>query len=93
MQMLTAAEFETQTVLELPDRDLLDATITIVGNSIDVSVLEDLLNGSFNGWTINALDGNTYVVNVSDNLNGDSLNAFCNQVVAVLSAQCFASLT
>lgn len=92
VQMLSAAEFAAQTVLELPDRDLLDATITITGNHVDVSVLEDLLNHSFDNWSISALNGNTVTVNVIGNLSQNDLDVFCNQVVAVASAQCDAQL-
>lgn len=93
MQTFSAAEIEAQAVLDLPERELLAAVITITCNNLDISVLENLLNGSFNNWSISALDGNTYVVNVSDNVNQDSVNAFCDQVGVALSAQCYGSLT
>jgi hypothetical protein len=92
VQMLSAAELATQSVVELPDRELLSALINISGLAIDVSILENLLNGSFNGWTISALNGNTVTVTVTDNVSRNDLDVFCNQVVAVLSAQCNATL-
>jgi hypothetical protein len=91
--MISAVELESQTALELPDRELLDALIDITGLFIDVSILETLLNNSFNGWTINVLNGNHVTVTVTDNVSRNDLDVFCNQVVAVLSAQCHASLT
>jgi hypothetical protein len=93
VQMFSAAELESQTALELPDREMLGALIEINGLFIDVSVLENLLNGSFNGWTISVLNDNHVTVEVTDNVSQNYLNVFCNQVVAVLSAQCNASLT
>jgi hypothetical protein len=92
VQMFSAAELESQSVVELPDRELLGALIDISGLFIDVSVLEALLNGSFNGWTISVLNDNHITVTVTDNLSQNDLDVFCNQVVAVLSAQCKASL-
>jgi hypothetical protein len=79
-------------VVELPDRELLNALINISGLSLDLSILEGLLNGSFNGWTISVLNGNNVTVTVTDNVSRNDLDVFCNQVVTVLSAQCFASL-
>jgi hypothetical protein len=86
--MFSEAEFELQSVLELPDRELLGALIDIDG-PINLLVLTSLLNGSFNGWTISALNGNHVTVTVSDNVSQDTVNVFCNQVAAVLAAQCF----
>ena len=93
MQMLSALELESEMVLELPDRELMGGLITVSGNTIDVSILENLLNHSFNNWSIFVLDFNTVNVTVSDNLSQNDLDVFCNQVIAVLSAQCKASLT
>jgi hypothetical protein len=92
VQKFSAAELESQSVVELPDRELLNALIDISGLFLDVSILENLLNRSFNNWTINVLDGNHVNVNVTDNVSQNDLDVFCNQVVAVLSAQCKASL-
>ena len=88
MQNVSAVELGAQMVLELPDRELLGGLIHISGNDIDIAVLTALLNGSFNNWTISVLSFNKVDVNVSDNLSQNDLDAFCNQVVAVLSAQC-----
>jgi hypothetical protein len=92
MQTLTARELESQMVLELPDRELMGGLIHISGLSIDVSVLENLLNHSFNHWTVNILDKNDVDVTVTDVVSQNDLDVFCNQVVAVLSAQCKAEL-
>lgn len=92
MRTFSPAEIEAQTVLDLPERELLDATITISGNSLDVSVLENLLNQSFNNYSIFVADFNNVTVNVKDNVSRNDLDVFCNQVVAVLSAQCDAQL-
>jgi hypothetical protein len=92
MHLLSAAELESQTVLDLPDRELLGGLITINCVFLDVSVLENLLNGSFNNWSISALNLNTATITVRDNVSQNDLDAFCNQVVTVLSAQCYASL-
>lgn len=92
MQSLSVEEFESQSIFELPGRELLGGLIHISGISIDVSVLENLLNHSFNNWTINVLSGNQVDVTVQDNLSQNDLEVFCNQVVAVLSAQCNAEL-
>jgi hypothetical protein len=89
--MFSAAELESQSILELPDREMLDALIDIDG-PINIAVLTGLLNGSFNHWSISALNGNHVTVNVTDNVSQNDLDVFCNQVVAVLSAQCSASL-
>jgi hypothetical protein len=88
VQVFSDAEFKSQSVLELPDRELLGALIDIDG-PINVAVLSFLLNGSFNHWSISALNGNHVTVTVSDNVSQNTVNVFCNQVVAVLAAQCF----
>lgn len=93
MQKLSVEELGSQFALELPARELLGGLIHLTGTHIDVSILENLLNGSFNSWTINVLDGNDIDVTVSDNVSNNDLAVFCNQVVAVLSAQCSAELT
>lgn len=96
MQMLSAGELESQIVIDLPDRELLWGTdhglLTISGNTLDISVLENLLNGSFNNWSINILDGNHLTVNINDNVSQNDLDLFCNQVIVVLSAQCNGTL-
>jgi hypothetical protein len=92
MHKFSAAELESQTVLELPDREVLGGLITINCVFLDVSVLEGILNGSFNNWSITALNFNSATITVRDNVSQNDLDVFCNQVVAVLSAQCHASL-
>jgi hypothetical protein len=98
VQMLSGVELGSQMVLELPDRELLSGGLIevngpLVGGPVDVSILENIANNSFNNWHINVLDGNDVNIKVEDNLSQNDLDAFCNQVVAVLSAQCKASLT
>jgi hypothetical protein len=92
MHSYTAAELDSQSVLDLPDRELLGGLINITCAFLDVSVLENLLNASFNGWTINVLNANQVTVTVTDNVSKNDLDVFCNQVVVVLAAQCHASL-
>jgi hypothetical protein len=85
-KMLTADAFS---VLELPERDLLGALIH-VGNVYvgDVSVLENILNKSFNNWDISVLSGNDVNVTVKDNVNDLQLNVFCNTIVGVIAQSC-----
>jgi hypothetical protein len=91
MNVFSAAELDSQSVLELPDRELLNGLIDIDG-PINIAVLTGLLNGSFNNWSISALNFNKVTVTVADNVSQNDLDVFCNQVVAVLSAQCKATL-
>jgi hypothetical protein len=92
MHNFSAAELESQAVVELPERELLGGLITINCLLLDVSILEGILNGSFNDWSISALNLNSATITVSDNLSQNDLHAFCNQVIVALSAQCNASL-
>jgi hypothetical protein len=92
MRTYSPAELESQTVLELPERELLGGLIHISCVFLDLSILENLLNGSFNDWSISALNANQVTITVTDNVSQNQLNAFCNQVIVVLSAQCNASL-
>jgi hypothetical protein len=95
-KMLTRDAFET--VLELPDRELLGTLISIrtgplhVGpiNNNDVTVLSDIANHSFNNWRISVLNDNELDLDVEDNLSDNTVAVFCNQVVAVLALQCAA---
>jgi hypothetical protein len=85
-------ELSRQTIVELPDRELLGAFISITGH-VDVSVLETVLNGSFNGWSISILNDNSVSVTVYDNITETELNVFCTEAVTTLSAQCSGRLT
>jgi hypothetical protein len=57
---LTSADLEAQSaVLELPERELLGALITVYSpiKIIDLNVLNVLLRNSFNHWDVNVLRG------------------------------------
>jgi hypothetical protein len=72
---LTAEDLETQTVLELPDRELMGALIDVTFG--DITVINDI--------TIVLKDVNVNVVRVDHNtLKVDALN--CLQVNALLAA-------
>jgi hypothetical protein len=87
----STSELASQAVLELPDRELLGGVIDIDG-PLNLLVLTSLLNGSFNNWYISALNFNHVTVTVTDNLSYNTLNVFCNQVIAVLAVQCTAAV-
>lgn len=92
MRNQSHAELTSQFVVELPDRELLDAVFVISG-SIDIGLLQNLLNDSFNNWSISVLDDNNVQVNVYDNLTDTQVSAFCNETVSVMSVECGGSLT
>jgi hypothetical protein len=92
MQSLSTAELESQTVLKLPDRDLMGAIFSISG-SINVDLLSNFLNHSFRNWHISILDHNHVQVTVEDDLTGAQVTAFCNETVSAMSAQCAGKLT
>src|SRR5712691_9424179 len=90
--MLSAAELESSTVLELADRGLMRAIISVsgveIGNRDSVVLLATLADNHFNNWTINVLGGDHVALVVCDNLSADDVDGFCDQVVAQLSASC-----
>ena len=92
MPSLSTAELESQTLLELPDRDLMGATFWISG-SIDVDLLSNFLNHSFRNWHISILDHNHVQVTVEDDLTGAQVTAFCNETVSAMAASCAVRLT
>jgi hypothetical protein len=90
--MLKAAELESSVVLEWTDREPMRAIISVHGVNIgtrqSVVQLVTLADKHFSNWTINVLGGDHVALVVCDNLSGDDVEAFCDQVVAVLSASC-----
>jgi hypothetical protein len=86
------SELSRQTIVELPDRALLGAFISITGY-IDLSVLEHLLRDSFGDWRISVLNDNSVTITVRDNLTETELSVFCTQAATALSAQCNGRLT
>jgi hypothetical protein len=88
---LTSADLEAQAILELPDRELLGGLITVYSpiTLIDLYVLNVLLKNNFNNWNVNVLSGNKVEIEVGDVLSDNDIAVFCNQVITVLSAQCF----
>jgi hypothetical protein len=92
MHLPHTVELESETVLELPDREMLGALISI-GGHIEISVLEHLLNNSFRDWHINVVNDNSVSITVRDNVTETELTAFCNESATVLSAQCSGTLT
>jgi hypothetical protein len=90
--MLDVATLDSLDVFELPDRELLGSLITIgninVLNILAITKLHNVLNNNFNNWDVNVLSGNTVEVDVEDNLSDNDVAVFCNQIVAVLAAQC-----
>ena len=89
--MLSVEELDSLTVLELPARELLGALIHVHGISLDLALLNVLVRNSFNHYRINVLSGNDVDIEVGDVLSNNDINVFCNQVIAVLAAQCFAT--
>lgn len=86
---LSVDELESQVVLELPARELLGALIHVHGISVDLDLLNVLVRNSFNNYRINVLSGNDVDIDVGDVLSDNDIAVFCNQVIAVLAAQCF----
>jgi hypothetical protein len=79
-------------VLELPERQLLRAVISVsgvnIGSGHSLVSLATLADKHFSDWTINVLACDHLTVVVGDDLSGDDIDAFCDQVVAELSACC-----
>jgi hypothetical protein len=92
MLALEDVELSSQVVLELPERELLGAIISISGH-FEVSVLQHLLNDSFHDWHIRVLNDNSVSITVQDNLTQTQVNAFCTQATTVLSVQCAGAVT
>jgi|tagenome__1003787_1003787.scaffolds.fasta_scaffold16235648_1 hypothetical protein len=89
-RVLGFEELESQSVQELPDRELMGALITVYAPV--TLTLTNLLNHSFNNWRISVIRINNVDIDVKDVVTVGDINVFCNQVVAVLSAQCFGHL-
>jgi hypothetical protein len=92
MQSLSNAELESQSIQELPDRDLMGAVFWVTG-SIDIALFENLLNHTFHHWSISVLDNNHVQVTVEDELTETQVGAFCNESATAFSAQCTGWLT
>jgi hypothetical protein len=94
MQRISSHDLESQTVLDLPERFLMDALITISGK-IQLSALDHLLNHYFHSWsTLVSADNNTVTINVNDEAVTDAqLKVFCTEASSQLSAGCSARLT
>jgi hypothetical protein len=79
-------------VLELPDRELMRAVISVtganIGNANSVVLLATLADNHFSNWTINVLAGDHVALVVCDDLSGEYVDAFCDQVVGELTATC-----
>ena len=90
--MLSATEREPSMVVELPTRELMRAVISVsgvnIGSGHSVVLLATLADNHFSNWTINVLGGDHVTLVVCDDLSGDDVDAFCDQVVAELSASC-----
>jgi hypothetical protein len=87
---LATADIQSQAVLALPDRELMGLTIVVLA-PVDVDAdLSNLAQNAFQNAEINVVrvDGNTTNVNVNRNLSDIEVTVFCNQIVAVLAAQC-----
>jgi hypothetical protein len=91
---LSAQERDAQVVLELPDRELLGVTIVVLAPVTVDADLSHLAQNAFQNAEINVIrvDHNTTNVNVNRNLSDLDIAVFCNQIVAVLSAQCLRTL-
>jgi hypothetical protein len=86
---LTSADIEAQAVLELPDRELLGGALVVLYAPVtvyDLSIIENVANHTLNNWHISVLDHNKVDVDVDADVD---VTLFCNQIVTVLSAQCF----
>jgi hypothetical protein len=95
---LSVFELERQSVLELPDRELLGGTLILVYAPIDLDLdvdadLKNIANNAFRGSEINVVrvDHNYTNVDVNRTLSNLDIAVFCNQVVAVLAAQCLST--
>jgi hypothetical protein len=89
-QFLPANVIESQSIFELPERDLLNARAHITSLDVDVVVAwltANILN--FNISNISVLSGNDVDVTVKDLVDAENL---CVQAIALFSAQCEASL-
>ncbi|HEY3060339.1 MAG TPA: hypothetical protein VGL99_15370 [Chloroflexota bacterium] len=95
---LSVFELERQSVLELPDRELLGGTLILVYAPIDLDLdvdvdLKNIANNAFGDADVNVVrvDHNYTDVNVNRNVSDIELTLFCNQIVAVLAAQCLSA--
>jgi hypothetical protein len=91
---LSVVELEHQSVLELPDRELLGGTLILVYSPIVLDLdLKNIANNAFRNAEINVVrvDHNNTNVNVNRTLSDLEITVFCNQVVAVLAAQCLSA--
>jgi hypothetical protein len=95
---LSVLELERQSVLELPDRELLGGTLVLVYAPIDLDLdvdvdLKNVANNAFKNAEINVIrvDHNHTNVNVNRNVSNIELAVFCNQIIAVLAAQCLSA--
>jgi hypothetical protein len=92
MHTLSPAEIGSQIVLELPDRELMGAVIWVNG-SVDIGLLENLLNHTFRNWDISVLNNNSVHVTVEDDVTGTEITMFCNETASAMSVQCASQLT
>jgi hypothetical protein len=95
---LSVLELERQSVLELPDRELLGGSLILVYAPIDLDLdvdadLRNVAQNAFKNAEINVVrvDHNHTNVNVNRNVSNIELAVFCNQIVAVLAAQCLSA--
>ena len=94
MRSLTVEDLQSQTLLELPDRELMGALIYVTGK-VQLTLLAHLLDRYFHSWsTLVSVDHNTVKVTVNDKAVTDSeLRAFCTEASYNLSVRCTARLT
>ena len=92
-RVLSVEELEAQSVLELPDREVMKGLIRIITLApitlLVVAIVKDVANKNFNDWDVDVLSGNEIEVEVGDVLSDNDVAVFCNQIVAVIAAQCF----
>jgi hypothetical protein len=92
MQSLSIAEFESQSIIELPDRDLMGAVYEVTGG-IDLCSFGNMLNHTFHNWSMRVVANGHVEVTVADQLTETQVTAFCNATTSTYAAQCTGRLT
>ena len=98
MKSFGASDVDAQVVIELPDRELVCATILVyapIDVDVDIDIkMSNIANNAFRDAEINLLriDRNRLIVNVERTLSDLDLGVFCNQIASALSAQCLKTL-
>jgi hypothetical protein len=95
---LSATDIDAQVAMELPNRELVCATILVyapIDIDVDIDIkVNNIANNAFRDAEINLLriDRNHLILNVERTLSDLDLGVFCNQIASALSAECLRTL-